>query len=1295
MKGLKLILIPVMFLLALAIASESVEGVTILKYITFDATNGTDTYIDDGAASTEHGTNVNIVAGKSGTPRTFYGLLNLTRALDFIPSDATIETCLLQVQAGDEQPGAPVEDIHAFAGITPWNESEKWDDYGAGTGGINQTDYNGTQNIFLDAFPANPAADTNFNWTLYLPWCKKLFAKTLGDEDEGLYLNHVLSVATEGDLAQFSSSDAVSAELRYRMIVNYTEAGTGTEPPAIDLINLTSGSLLQTIFNNSDEDIGKLGPNGFANSSDTTPSIFVLTNESATCAFQDHGIDMNFTDMTTDFSTTECSTTGGLNHVCTLPILNQTTGIQNFSIGCKDTNGNENLTSTSGNFTINITSDIISVNLFLDGVDADRKYEYRTWVNISANVSGCSDDVCEVEIDLDAPGFGFNFSSGKNKTHFIFNITVLRIVNTSSGPSSLTFSSSDGLNVTSNNLTLMQNVSINISSSGSTGNLNISYGTRSKHLRGDLQGIHLLENEFLETNVYKPAVNFTYLSAGSKFIQTNLTDIDFPINLTFDITGFALDGNNIFTHIEQFNSSDSVPFNDSLTFHSDAPLGYFDDFQSNVSGRWGFTVTAGSSCLFGTEPNNIVRFGYIGDTPNRNLTMNITKGIGHSPCTGVVNYNDAAADLRNSSRVEMSLLFKETLTGTAGATSQILFTDGTSSIDLFDNAEASITQNYTIIKVADDYKSWEVFKDGTSQGVKDLSSLDFDKQIKIEFSMSCVGGEFDGTCIQELTLVNIRWSGAWLNRSTNNGTYKPTGNITQCLENAPDDISKATIISTEFNPENTSIAYSLSNDGLNFETALNGITHTFDTTGNRRCWRATLNSSVNITSPIVRKLRYDITPTSIENISVDLDNDGIIDQQYIGNLSDTGGPFNVNLTPTAGSLHDIKISAATAGLLQIDNFRLNSTVSPVILDESEFEFCSNCTIDFEFSGDAITVNDLKWDFFGSHNYTATARFDSFSTNRIIQVYYSDFNVSLPDGILFYDVFVDSPNSKNVTPFGQTEDVPVWSITNLGYDEPSSVYAKTNATINACLNITFTNSSHRTETVINESFVWINGTELKLENSNLVTGSDVVFNQSDGEIIGNPNNNNYTIDSIAGTITLISNYQDRQLFGINYSIFVYHYDLNQDFTFRLNESYQQLLLNITTPGILNFTQTNETTNVSLTGDNSTQLNHTIIPDSDIVVNATAPFASLNRDVDYKIDYSTSNFTLFNETFNITNLFVTYNYTEFKNNTKGNWVWEDYNSCTARFFDDIYFFYSSICTDCVFQDAYLDATNIIIE
>ncbi len=122
----------------------------------------------------------------------------------------------------------------------------------------------------------------------------------------------------------------------------------------------------------------------------------------------------------------------------------------------------------------------------------------------------------------------------------------------------------------------------------------------------------------------------------------------------------------------------------------------------------------------------------------------------------------------------------------------------------------------------------------------------------------------------------------------------------------------------------------------------------------------------------------------------------------------------------------------------------------------------------------MIVSDLKWDFLGSWNFTAIARFGSLKINQTIQVFYSYFNVSIPSKYDWYDVFPSSFNITNVTPYTQTDFTPIWNLSNLAYDEPIDIYVKTNETMLACLNVTYVNESNRssssaTSFILNQTY----------------------------------------------------------------------------------------------------------------------------------------------------------------------------------------------------------------------------------
>jgi len=894
--------------------------------------------------------------------------------------------------------------------------------------------------------------------------------------------------------------------------------------------------------------------------------------------------------------------------------------------------------TNSGNFTwfVNATdgdtnieqSDIRSFevrleiqDIFFDG-GTNNKYEFRSKPNISTNVSsgGTNDQVC---LDFDAPGFGFNFSCGFNRTSFIYNITKLRISNFSHGPSTYTQSDLFGaVNITSDNRTIMQFLNINITSSGTTSNLNISFVGKTKSFLGHLHTIYIEQHEFIESTALTPAANLTYSIAGSKFIFSNLTDLDNTINMTFSLTGFDLDLSNEFKLTELFNATDGgTGVNISLSNGATAPLGVFDNFIANTTGgaRWFITIENDgglSNPINLTYEDDRLKFETIGQVAPEDTTA-----------SAFLDYTDEAADLRNSSRINILGDLLQDCAGVCTTEFRMFATDGISRVELgvgasFNNDAPDQYINITLIKIGE--KTWQGITNASPStfvmaASTDISSLDFNKQITIQFFARGTGGTTPGDTEWELDLFEL--SGVWLNASILNGTYNPSGNITSVVLDVTDkNITAAILTWTEFKPTETDIVgYIAANCNATtptFEEVVNGISHVFTTLGNEPCVRFKLNSNLNQTSPVVKEYTFEIIKSAADNVSVEVNGISIFTSNFT--LNSSSGTIILNATPIAGQLNTIKISSASSGQIMIDQFAVNSSMNPISLNHTDGDDCSNCPINLSFSGDSITVDGLKWEFFGSHNYTLTARYRTDSISRIIQIYYSFFNLTLPGGLEFYDVFATSNNQSNVTPFGQSVTAPIWNVTNLAYDEVIDVYVRTNETI-ACLNITYTNNSLKHETVTNESFTWLQDTTVFLDNFPIVTNSEVVFKDG-GSVFSS---DNYTFDYESGAITLTSNLATSQQIGINYTYALHAYDLTVDNTFRLNQSWQKIQTNITLLIKLNFTQTNETINITQTvgGDNSTFLNYSIVVKEEVVVNGTEPFVNLTREQDYIINYST--------------------------------------------------------------------------
>ncbi len=150
---------------------------------------------------------------------------------------------------------------------------------------------------------------------------------------------------------------------------------------------------------------------------------------------------LNFTATDNHFTTLDCNLT--INSVLnqtnvsvdngTLTVWNSTqynVGSYQWNVSCTDGQGNEN--SSQRSFSVLADSCVMSdINIYLDGLNQSRKYEFGTTANLTANGTGlykfagtpCSGTIC---IDVDAPNAGVNVSCGTDTTSYSYNITTLR-----------------------------------------------------------------------------------------------------------------------------------------------------------------------------------------------------------------------------------------------------------------------------------------------------------------------------------------------------------------------------------------------------------------------------------------------------------------------------------------------------------------------------------------------------------------------------------------------------------------------------------------------------------------------------------------------------------------------------------------------------------------------------------------------------------------------------------------------------------------------------------------------------
>lgn len=194
-----------------------------------------------------------------------------------------------------------------------------------------------------------------------------------------------------------------------------------TTPPGITSYNMTSATGGAGCINwNTDK-------NNACATSDTTPTVYIETNENAYCAI---GVsDLSYTHMG---ALRNCTAGGGTNTItCTLNPVDELTEETSFLyIGCKDLLGNEPLASTSGSLKVSLASGDLETggrNSIEAGIQHALGSGYtvytdqRIYARNSANQQaiGLFDKVVKMADRV----WAFNFLTGSDAKVNMFNIT--------------------------------------------------------------------------------------------------------------------------------------------------------------------------------------------------------------------------------------------------------------------------------------------------------------------------------------------------------------------------------------------------------------------------------------------------------------------------------------------------------------------------------------------------------------------------------------------------------------------------------------------------------------------------------------------------------------------------------------------------------------------------------------------------------------------------------------------------------------------------------------------------------
>lgn len=628
-------------------------------------------------------------------------------------------------------------------------------------------------------------------------------------------------------------------------------------------------------------------------------------------------------------------------------------------------------------------------------------------------------------------------------------------------------------------------------------------GINDINILGKLIGTNIFYNYFYSNDTKYTVLNLTRNTAGTKTVYMNTTTVGFdrsstPIsNFTFKLNGFNLDIGNTFESTENFENVSNVggSYGENISLMS-----AIQDFEDNDTSKWTQTHVAGTSGSMSIQD--------VGT--NAYLQMSLSFGCGDGSCPqgygGVeTQWTEELEnfDLRKVNYFQTNLYREDSYSCSTGSYiyyyNNIYLTDGNNSVELWSDDSGTIN---CVGGTSGSGSSWfnlsgnrtgdflSIYHGDTYQNTVDLSSLNdlvkpyFKIRSRFDWSSS---NRYSRSYSSSYKLYNINVSGISIKMIGSNYSNISSYNYTSPILNfTPNNIQRARLtVNDIYLPSNTSVTYYLSNDnGTTWEDVLNDTYNAFTSTGKNISARFELETTNKSLSPIVHSYSVNVDPTAVSGIYVDVGADGENDWNYTGTLNTTNSPQN--FSTNGSSFYDyitdncpdnttcyvpLVITFGTPGVVEISDLNLTLNANPVTVPTSNIENDNLIELAFKFVNGSIDLSNLALDYLGSKNITFFAHFFnnvSINVSHTMQVKYSNFNVSLPANISYWEVFPKTKDSKNITPYGQTNTTSIWNITSQAYDDSFDTYVFVNETVNSCMNISFSNNS-----VVNSSDLKIN------------------------------------------------------------------------------------------------------------------------------------------------------------------------------------------------------------------------------
>ena len=305
-------------------------------------------------------------------------------------------------------------------------------------------------------------------------------------------------------------------------------------------------------------------------------------------------------------------------------------------------------------------------------------------------------------------------------------------------------------------------------------------------------------------------------------------------------------------------------------------------------------------------------------------------------------------------------------------------------------------------------------------------------------------------------------------------------------------------------PNEVLYLYVSADDGENWESINTSVEHSFVNPGKHIKWRIDFTNVtigwLNDTSYITN-IEITTTESNPSNITLDFGDDGITSYTLWGEINSTNGTIAIDLSnhsltnafTSRRSLYDhlyiipLKISSDSKGLITIGTINITYNPNPVILNTTSIQdFLDissgvlNFTIPIGTYVGNLTLDNFIFDYAGGNetiNITIhSTDYSTYLNQTDVTLWYSRWDWVFGSGINYLEFIPKIQTSKNVSAYGQSDDISIFNLTNYGYGgRKANLSIYINDTL-SCVNLTMSlNKSKVSGFQVNDSWVNIKNT----------------------------------------------------------------------------------------------------------------------------------------------------------------------------------------------------------------------------